>query len=96
LGLAGHHGLGSLGLVGWGPLASENGGVKIPGVRVNLACAAGLVRRLASGDPVLIASEILQNFAWLNWLAVVGKGASAPGVVCADNHGLGSLVEQFE
>jgi len=77
------------GLVG-GPFASEDGGVKIPGVRVNLSAAAGLVRRLASGYPVLVAPEILENFALGYWLAVVGKGASAAGVVGAGYHGSGS------
>jgi len=38
----------------------------------------------------MIASKILQYFARLYWLAVVGEGASAPGVVCAGYHGFGS------
>jgi hypothetical protein len=38
----------------------------------------------------MISAEILQNFPGVYWLAVVGEGASAPGVVCAGDHGLGS------
>jgi hypothetical protein len=56
------------------------------------------VWRLASGDPVLIASEILQYFAFGYWLAVVGEGTNAPGVVGAGDHLVGScgLVKDFK
>jgi hypothetical protein len=86
------------GLVAGGPLAFENGGVKIPGVRVNLSAAAGLVWRLASGYPVLVPPEILQYFAFGYWLAVVGEGAGAACVVGAGYHLVGScgLVKDFE
>jgi hypothetical protein len=49
------------------------------------------VWRLASGHAVLVSAKVLQYLAWLHWLAIVGEGASAPGVVCAGNHGFGSF-----
>jgi hypothetical protein len=80
--------------VGWlvagGPLASENGGVVVAPVRVNLSAAAGFVRGLAPGYPVLVSPEILQYFTGAHWLAVVGEGAGSACVVGAGYHGSGS------
>jgi hypothetical protein len=77
------------GLVG-GPFASENGGVKIPGVRVNLSAAAVLVWGLASGHAVLVSPEVFEDLPGAHWVAVVGEGAGSACVVGAGDHGLGS------
>jgi hypothetical protein len=80
-----------VGLLVWGPLAVEYAREIVSGVRVNLACAAWFVWCLAAGDACLVASEVLKDLAQLDRLAVVGQGASSPGVVCALNHGFSSF-----
>jgi len=62
------HGLGSF----WCPLAIENGGEIVSGVRVDFSGAAGLVWCLASSNAGIVSPEVLQYFTGGNGLAVVG------------------------